>query len=255
VLAAGGQERRNAEIEQFRIPIGVHKNVGGLQVAMEDGALVGEMHRRCDLRHQREDRIQPQRTLAHKLVQPQSFDQFHGDPRRAIAGDACVQQLGDAGVAEAREDFLLALKLPAAKRRDPGVAQDFDGSLAVQIAAPAAVYGAHAAFAEQSLQLVRSAVARRRRAGLSIEQLRCRTRQPAAGQLILLQQQAEFSGDARRIVVQPFQPGCPLLHRHLDRLVEQSPQAGMARRISHRRSRSGAAPPARLAPSASPETR
>src|SRR5262245_14361250 len=73
----GRQTLRQAEIRHARLAVGIEKNVGRFEVAMDDTVLMGVVHRRGDSSHQLSGPAGRERLLAGQVPQMPAFDVVH----------------------------------------------------------------------------------------------------------------------------------------------------------------------------------
>jgi hypothetical protein len=92
---------RDAEIEDLGLAALVHQDVGRLQIAVNDAALVGVVHGVADARHEFEPLAGTQGAIAGVGGEREASHQFHGEEGlRSLAGlgRAGFVNLGDAGM-------------------------------------------------------------------------------------------------------------------------------------------------------------
>jgi hypothetical protein len=145
---------REAEVEHLDDTVARQHHVGGLQVAMHDAILVRGLQRRRDLPADAQRFLGGQRPAAEPLFERLAIDELHRDVERAVVLVETVDR-GDIGVAQRREQLRFALQA----RESVGVAgepgrQRFDRDVAAELRVGRAVHFAHAAGAEQALDLV-----------------------------------------------------------------------------------------------------
>ena len=99
--AIGGEQRGDAEVEQLGLASGGDQDVAGLDVAVDDQALMRDTRARGTpfVRRARGDRLAPARTRVDRLA----VDQLHHQVGHAVVGAAGIEQLGDARMIEAGE--------------------------------------------------------------------------------------------------------------------------------------------------------
>jgi hypothetical protein len=164
-------EPRDPEVQHVRAPRVVHEHVPGLEVAMDDAALMGVMHRVAHLQQQRHplaDRPAGTRVLGER----HAADALHGDvrhrPRGAVGaathlGGARLEDLGDPGMLQPAEHLRLTLEAPHEARAGQVGADDLERDLTAGLRLLREVHGAHPALAEQRPHAVRAHGGRERR--------------------------------------------------------------------------------------------
>ena len=151
VAADFAMQAGDAEVEDLRLPVLVHQHVGRLQVAMDDAALVGEVHRMRQLRQQADARTQVGLFAGQVVAQVGPAHDFQREPRGRQAPDdvlACRVQADDARMFELSEDRDLAAE--TFQRAARQAAHDLQGDIARRMRFARQVDPAHAAFAQQA---------------------------------------------------------------------------------------------------------
>jgi hypothetical protein len=111
VLAGGGREAREPEVEHLHEPALSQHHVAGLDVAVHDPVLVRLGERLRDLRGDRERRLRLERSLAKAIGERTPAHVLHRDvglARAVRAGLADVVDHGDVRVRQVRGDARLA---------------------------------------------------------------------------------------------------------------------------------------------------
>lgn len=96
-------DARQAEVENLGLAGVVDQNVAGLQIAMNDGMLMGGLDRLADFNHQSEALADVQMMRVGVVDQRLAMDAFRGEKRlraEAGVGGAGLVDLRDAGVME-----------------------------------------------------------------------------------------------------------------------------------------------------------
>src|ERR1051326_2767339 len=202
---------------------------------MNDGVLVRVLHR-----------------LAHRAKQPQPFfyrgfvgaailgkrhavDVLHGEPWIAVGERVGVVDARDQGVIQLRQRPLLTEEALAARRRQPGVAEEFDGHPCAEFLALGQVDYAHAAFSQHMAKPVRSQLAGgdgrlaqhvAGRAGQSPVEQR-------AGLRVFLEHGEHLRHEFAVAAARGCEVGCALSLRKLRRLQKQRLNPFYTRRVHH----------------------
>ena len=95
----------DAEVEQLGLAVRGDQDIGRLEVAMDDEVLVGVAHGVTDVEKQSEPGVHVE---AVRLAVPDdrsTLDELDGEPRLPLGGDAAIEQPGDVGVVEPRQDL------------------------------------------------------------------------------------------------------------------------------------------------------
>ena len=153
---------RDAEVHDERVVLGVHHDVGGLQIAMHDAGLVRGGEPRRDLPGDRQRAIDRQPALAlQDRREIRSLDVRHRDVLDAVdlaeivdADDVLVGDL--AGEQQLALEALLERLRPPPGRRGIGP-DDLDRDRDLEHLVPGLIDGAHAADAEQPDDVVAGA--------------------------------------------------------------------------------------------------
>ena len=97
----------DAEVQDLRLPVFVHQHIGRLEVAVDDAALVGEVHRMRQLRQQADARAQVGLLALQVVAQIGPAHDFQREPRGRNAADAVLArgvQADDARMFELAEN-------------------------------------------------------------------------------------------------------------------------------------------------------
>ena len=105
---AAGHQLGNAEIEQAHLPIPGHENVGGFQVAMEDGVAVGILDGSQRLFKKLDPGVDAQLPGVAPGGERFAFDVLQSEIRPPVRGRARIVQAGDVRMGKAGEDVALA---------------------------------------------------------------------------------------------------------------------------------------------------
>ena len=147
-----GQRQRpgNAEIDQLRHALAVDDDVAGLDVAMQDQFGVGVLHRVADAAEQVQALGDAQALFVAVHVDGLAAQVFHHVVGLARGALARVEQAGDAGMIERREDFPFALEALSRVLVEAAGVQHLDRDLLLHAAvvALAQIHHAHAAAAD-----------------------------------------------------------------------------------------------------------
>ncbi len=143
----------DAEIEQFRLAVGGHQDIAGLQIAVYHQVAVQITDRRADLEEQSDflPRVQP----SGKYIDGLAVDVFHGQKRLAILDVPGIEHSRDIRVGERSENLPFLQKAFAL-----GVAcawrEQFHGQALghFPVRALGQIYRAHAAASDHVQQLV-----------------------------------------------------------------------------------------------------
>jgi len=152
-LRVGVRHPRDSKVEDLRLTFGVHQNVAGLQIAMNQPALMCMIDGIADLRHELQARSQVELPLLDEITQGKARNKLHCEVRlRAEAGirSPGFIDLGNPGMLQAAErvGFLLEAthQLGVHKPRP----DDFEGNYSVRVFLLGQIDTAHAAFAKQA---------------------------------------------------------------------------------------------------------
>ena len=102
-----------AEIEHFGLPAARHKNIGGLDIAMNDAFCMGGIERVGNLDSEVEHLVERKRLLADAVLERLPFEQLHGDEwdrLAAVVHDIDFIDGADVGVIQRRGCAGFALK-------------------------------------------------------------------------------------------------------------------------------------------------
>ncbi len=144
------QQLGDAEVEQLDLTGGGDHDVAGLEVAMDHQVAVGVGHRLAHRHEQLEPLLQACLVGAAPLGDGAALHQLHHHVGAAVAGHAAVEQAGDAGMLQPRQDLALGGEAPGLAC---GVAADqLERHLLLElpVGALGAVDLAHAAAADQA---------------------------------------------------------------------------------------------------------
>ena len=139
------QQFRDPEVEQLRLPVRGHEDVGGLEVAMDHQPAVGVRHGLAHPAEQREAFIEGEPASLAVRVDRLALDQLHREVREAARGQASVHQAGDSRVLEQRQDAPLFDEATEDARRPVLDQLDGDPLLEVSVGPLAEEDAAHAA--------------------------------------------------------------------------------------------------------------
>ena len=153
VAAVADSGARDAEVEDLGIAVAGHDDVVGLEVAVDDAAGVGVIHRVADAREQRHPLPAGQIPSVREARDRHAVDQLHreeGDGRSGEADFAGLVEARDAGVLEEPEGGDLAFEaVRAGCRREPWpehLQRDRPGGMVLH----RAVHHAHPAFSQHA---------------------------------------------------------------------------------------------------------
>ena len=137
----------DAEVQQLHPALRIHQQVGGFQVAVDHQVAVRMAHCFQHLREQLHALAQVQLARVAPLVDGRAVDVFHDEVGIAFVAEAAVEQGGDVGMAQLRQQLAFAQETLACRRRIRRGADEFQcGPLRVRaIAAFDRVHRAHAA--------------------------------------------------------------------------------------------------------------
>ena len=193
----------DAEVEQFRAAVGLDHHVRGLEVAVHDQVLVGELDRFQHAEQQGDTLAQGQSPLAHMTVQRQAFDALDRHPRLPGIGAAAIQHARYCRVFQPRQQLAFALEThPLLGRMDIAHHLDRDFLAEAAVVAHAVIDGAHPAAAKQSENAIWADVIWKRRDSVDLRHAQ-RRRVDALGLRLQPQNRARF-GCQRRIVAAVF---------------------------------------------------
>ena len=141
---------REAEVHQLHAAELVEEHVLGLDVPVNDAAIVGVLQRFAEGRNDGERLLLWKSPLVEHLAEIGAVDEFHDDPGEALRLAEVVDG-DDPGVHEASQglELLAGSVRPAHHLRRRGQ-EDLDGDLAVEVDLAGAEHGTHAAAAEAS---------------------------------------------------------------------------------------------------------
>lgn len=154
VVLADVEVLREPEVEHLHVAVGGELDVAGLQVAVDDAALVGALERGGDLVGRAQHLLQRQRAFLQAVGKGGALDQLEDEHERAVRGLDAVD-LADMGMVQRGEHLGFA-----AQPRDPvGIGGEAGGEhlqrdAALEARVDGAVDLAHAALAELPRDLV-----------------------------------------------------------------------------------------------------
>ncbi len=108
----GIQQLGDAEIEQFRYAIGVHQDVAGFEIAVNDQLLVGVLDGVGHLPEQFQALAYRQLVRVGEGDQRLAVDALHDDVRRTVLSGAAIEQTGDVGMFERGQNPALLQEAP-----------------------------------------------------------------------------------------------------------------------------------------------
>jgi putative endopeptidase len=139
-----------AEVEDLDVAVRRELHVRGLEVAVDDAALVGVLERLRDLQRDRQRFGDRDRSVREPLREILALDQLHREEAHAVGGVETVDR-SDVRMVQRREQTGLALEAGEALGvRGEQVGQDLDRDVAAQRGVGGAPHHAHPAFAERS---------------------------------------------------------------------------------------------------------
>jgi len=156
------EQARDAEVQQFRIAVGVHHHVARLEIAVDHQVAMGVIDRAAELDHQAHARFQRRTPGVAPAVQRFALHQFHRQPRLVARVQAAVDQLRDVRMLQPREQLPFAQETAG----EPGIAAMH--ALDRDFAAEAAVHAlgaedfAHAALSDAFERAIRAEAQRQR---------------------------------------------------------------------------------------------
>src|SRR5215469_4582331 len=130
-----------------------YKNVGGLDIAMNDPFAVGCIQSVCHLSAQRERRRDIERLSADVLTEGLALEKFH-DQKGMPGGFSDIVDGADIGMVKRGRSPGLALKAFPSRNRRKSLRQNFHGHVALEPCVPRAIDLAHAALADGGENLV-----------------------------------------------------------------------------------------------------
>ena len=154
LVAAGSIAFARPKSRTLTVPSGLHLDVRGLQIAMNDPLLVRGFERLGDLLGDWQRLVERNRAARNALRQILALDEFH-DERRDVGGLLETVDRRDVRMVEGREHFGFALKAREAIRiAGDRRGQHFDRHRPLQIAVGRAIDLAHAAGADGGDDLI-----------------------------------------------------------------------------------------------------
>src|SRR3954471_22526512 len=106
----GRQKFCDTEIEQFWFALGGNENVAGLQVAMDDEILMGELNGAANLHEQTKLVFDGQSFLAAEIRYRPALDIFHHEIGEVVVGYSAIKEPRDIGMLEASQNLAFDLK-------------------------------------------------------------------------------------------------------------------------------------------------
>jgi hypothetical protein len=126
------------------------EDIGGLEVSVQDAAVVSVLHAATDLHEELESLTQREVVERNVLGNGRSIDQFHGDVGLAVLRSACVEQSRDVAMFHASDGVALVFKAIEELRAVKFTAENFDrGSTADRNFLMGAIHIAHAALGNE----------------------------------------------------------------------------------------------------------
>ncbi len=101
---------RQAEIQQLRLSVRGDQDVSGLEIAVDDQALMGEGNCRAHFSEQLEPLLKAGLPPSHEIGDRLPLHQFHGEVRKTIDGHPSVQEACNVGVIQPGQDLAFLLK-------------------------------------------------------------------------------------------------------------------------------------------------
>ena len=157
---------RDAEVEDLRLTRLVNDDVAGLEVAMNETALVRVMHRVADLDHHLEPIAEAEMTAVGVFAQRRTADELHREVRlrlEASVGRAGVVDLGNARMLQPAERLRFLSEAAQQLGTDQSRFDDFECNRTPGLILLGLVDRAHAAFADQTNDAVAADRGRQRR--------------------------------------------------------------------------------------------
>ena len=151
-----GDEAGGAEVEEMGDAVFADEDVVGLEVAMDDEVLVGELDGGADGEEEAEFFLEGEVMGSTIFVDADAVDVIHDEEKDAVVADAAVEEAGDVGVVEGGEDLALLAEALEESFGGKGQVDDLDGDLFFVLAVGAVreIDGAHAAAAEERFDFV-----------------------------------------------------------------------------------------------------
>jgi hypothetical protein len=103
----GVEEFGDAEVEELRGPVGGDEDIAGLEIAVDDEVLVGDLDGLAHLAEQDEAPSDRQAVLVAVAVDRDTLDVLHHEVRQAVVGGAAVEQPRDVRVVDGGQDLAL----------------------------------------------------------------------------------------------------------------------------------------------------
>jgi hypothetical protein len=199
-VAVALQQLGDAEIQQHRPSVRIDEDIAGLDVAVDDQALVGEGHRGADVAHQMQDGGGRQRMPRAVVVDRHTVDVVDHEVGLAARRRAAVEQARDVRMSQPGE-YLPLTRQVGQRIAARHAAQQLDRGRVVEVAvaAPREEHVAHAAVADAPHQGPRAqhVTGRALVAGDFVEQAGNGPAHVPGGRLFAAEQRAHFGDDVR----------------------------------------------------------
>ena len=146
----GVENARDAEIEELRLSGGVDEDVGGLEIAMDDEVAMRVGHGVAD----EQEEAEPAREIERGRVRVDRLpvDVLHHEIRLAFAGVAGIEEPGDVGMSEGRENLAFAQEAVVERGLGAAIAEELDRNALPEFAIGTVgdIHRPHAATAENA---------------------------------------------------------------------------------------------------------
>ena len=144
------EELGDPEVEKLGLAVRSHQDVGRLQIAMDDQALMGVLDGGADLEEQIQPGLDPQSTRRGELGHRLPRHVLHDEVRPAVGGGAAVVEAGDVGMDQPGEDAPFVEEAPDDAVRVHPALDQLDGDLLLEprLVPGGQIDGAHAPPAE-----------------------------------------------------------------------------------------------------------
>ena len=143
---------RHAKIQNLRLARFIHENISGLEIAVNQAALVRVIDGPTDLHHEGQPFAHRQMKRLHVVPQRLAADEFHCEIRlwpQASIGYAGVVDVCNSGMLQARQSLGLVFK-PAQQGSVQAWFDHFEGHGAMRLFLDSLVDHAHTAFAQET---------------------------------------------------------------------------------------------------------
>jgi hypothetical protein len=153
VCRVGVRHPRDSEVEDLRLACLIHQDICGLQVPMNDAALMRMIQRIADLRHQLQTRPYIEMPLFGELKQGPARNELHCEVRlwaEAAVGGAGFVNLSDSRMMKATQRLLSCSKRRSNSKLTTPRLDHFESDHPVRILLLGQIDASHAAFAEQA---------------------------------------------------------------------------------------------------------